>query len=502
MAQGAVSDARTLAAARHLRGVCRGLEGALFLAVAGSAAAIGAVHAWAYVPLWCTALGIAVLLALRLRAVHALRRRLGRRRFAFHFSDRWVNLDPQPSYGAVGWSFDLGQPALPRAPLLVPGLAFVAWVLVQLAPLSPDGRALTFSRADTLRGLTFVGTALVLHVAAAAAFTSRETRWRFRRALAVLGALLAFGALAQLASGTTRIYGVFEPLETQGPGFGPFVNRDHFAGYALMLVPTCLALLAQAWRLYAQRAGARPNLRRRLVNLTTPEGSGLLYAAVPVLATSSALVATTSRGALLAFALSLALAGLGLRRKWEIPGWALGLGFVAMAAGWFGLERLELRFGRALDDAPARTAVWADALRRMDGRWLTGTGFNTFGPAMSHAAPWALPKGATPWPQPLARAQAEGARVAVRVLEEMPGYAWYREAHNDYVQVLVETGVPGLLIALWGVVALLRAARADPWLLAALAGVLLHAFVEFDLQIPALAALFVVLAGMRVGPRA
>jgi hypothetical protein len=66
------------------------------------------------------------------------------------------------------------------------------------------------------------------------------------------------------------------------------------------------------------------------------------------------------------------------------------------------------------------------------------------------------------------------------------------------VQLLVETGVPGLLVGLWAALAALAAARRDPWLFAALAGVLMHAFVDFDLQIPAIPALFVVLAALPV----
>ncbi len=90
-----------------------------------------------------------------------------------------------------------------------------------------------------------------------------------------------------------------------------------------------------------------------------------------------------------------------------------------------------------------------------------------------------------------------GAPVGYRAPGDLPGLAWYREAHSDYVQLLVETGVPGLLVGLWAALAALAASRRDPWLFAALAGLLMHVFVDFDLQIPAIAALFVVLAAMR-----
>lgn len=85
----------------------------------------------------------------------------------------------------------------------------------------------------------------------------------------------------------------------------------------------------------------------------------------------------------------------------------------------------------------------------------------------------------------------------MRVPATLPGTTWYREAHNDYVQLLVETGLPGLGLALLAAFAALRSARQDPWLLAALTGVLLHEAVDFDLQIPAVSVLFVTLAATR-----
>jgi hypothetical protein len=63
--------------------------------------------------------------------------------------------------------------------------------------------------------------------------------------------------------------------------------------------------------------------------------------------------------------------------------------------------------------------------------------------------------------------------------------------------VLVEAGIPGLLLALLAAVSLLAGARRDPFLTAALLGVLLHELVEFDLHIPAIAMLFAAVAALR-----
>ncbi len=489
----AVSVRPVLLRARSLRVICGTIELGLALVVAGSVAAIGSVHPWAYVPLWIAAIGL-LLLAARAAAVRGLRQFLGRKRFAFHTSGRWLILEPTEEEGPAAWSFDLAAPLFPRGPLVVPGLVFTAWVLVQLAVPWPKRGGLTISPQATARGLAFVVAAIGIHELAAAVFVQRQARERFRKMVGGLGLVIALMALVQLASGTTRIYGLFEPIDSSALSFGAFVNRDHFAGYMLMVVPISLALLGRAWRRYLDRVGTNPNLRRRLVALESPQGVALVTAVLPPVACIGALVATTSRGALLAFVASLALAGIGLRRAGGVPAWAMALAFLAVTVSWFGVERLEARFGRAAGEAPGRTLVWRDAISRMDGLWLSGSGFNTFGLETSRVSAWSLPKGATPWPEGMAATLESGARVGYRAVPGLRTRVWYREAHNDYVQLLVEVGIPGLLIALWAAIRLLGAARSDPWLLAALTGVLLHELVDFDLQIPAVAMLFVALA--------
>jgi O-antigen ligase len=492
-----VSSPDTLRLARRVRALSELLEAAVWAVVVASVAAFGAVHEWAYAPLWIACFLTAGVALARALAALGLRHRLGRHLVAFHSSGRWLVVDPHPSDRALGWSIDLDERAFPRGPLLFPAVAFLALCLFQLVPL-PHG-TVTLSPDATRRGITFVVAFVLLHQAAAVAFSHPAARRRFRRMVAWLGAALALVALVQLATGTRRIYGFFESLEGGNP-YGSFVNRNHFAGYMLLVLPISLGLLADAWRAYSRRVGESANARRSLVGLQTSEGTALVYAALPPFLAIGALLASTSRGGILAFFAALALAAVGLRSRRGAPAWAAALVFTAVALTWFGLERLEVRFLRASDDAPGRTVVWRESIAALHGaRWLTGYGYDTFADAISRVPAWALPQGATPWPPAVEAALLSGAPVGYRAPGDLPGLAWYREAHSDYVQLLVETGVPGLLIGLWAAFAALRASRRDAWLFAALAGLLMHVFVDFDLQIPAISALFVVLAAMQPG---
>jgi putative inorganic carbon (HCO3(-)) transporter len=499
---------RTVRAARRLRAVSYALEAALYVVIGGSALAIGAVHPWAYVPLWLGAGLVGILVGVRAVQIRGLRRQLGVRPFAFHVSGRWLVLDPAHD-DTEGWGFDLSRPAWPRAPLLWPGVAFLAWAIVQVSPLpaalvdllSP-GRghvsidelqrthAFTIDPAASLRGLAFAASMLVFHLAAAALAEHSGCRRRFRTFVAWFGASLALIALVQIAVGARRIYGIFKPLESDA-FFGVFVNRNHFAAYMTLCATAALAILYRAVQGYRHHLGARSNLRRQVVTLGRPDGIRLILAVVPVLTTIGALIATTSRGGILSFVGALVLASVTIRRhRQRLPVGILAC-LLVLPVAWFGLERLEDRFGRIQGDEIGRISLWRHSVASMSGTWLTGAGLNTFRAGVSRVLPLTMPAGAAPWPGEVAEALPAQVRIGYRTPADLEGWQWYEEAHNDYVQLAVEMGAIGVAIGVWALVVLAARMR-EPWLAAGVVGLLMHSTVDFPLQIPAVAVLFFV----------
>jgi O-antigen ligase len=516
-AAGAVSDGGAMLAARTLRVLSAVLLAGLCLVITGSVLAFGSVYVWADKPLFYAA-GVLALIALaRTVAVMYLRRRLGRSRFSFHSSGRWLVLDVEEPYGIRTWSFDLDRALVPVPPLVLPGVLFAVWVVMQMVPLPPaladtisgaevvpgtppssEWRTVTISLGQTTTGLTFLCWAIVLHTVAAIALSRHDDQKRFRRFVALLGLVLGAYGLVQMATGTRRVYWFWKPLQGQGEFiFGPFINRDHFGFYMLMVTPIAFGVLAGAYRRYRERVGGRANLRRQMVALSSPAGLSLIYATVPALAAVGALIATTSRGALLAFLASLAVATVVLaRRRGAAAGVVVVLLTIAVLS-WFGLARINQRMSAAANDASGRTIVWEDTLQRMGGRWFAGSGLNTFELGMSGATAWELPEGASPMSGPYETSFVGLPHAGYRFIQGASGRFWYGQAHNDYVQILAEAGAVGLLLMVWAFGRAFASVRADAWLLAALVGPALHAFLDFGFHLPAVVALYASLAAIR-----
>jgi O-antigen ligase len=343
------------------------------------------------------------------------------------------------------------QVKLSKNPLYLPALLFFLLLLAQVGL-----RTSAYGYVTKYEVLQYVSYGIVLLIAAECV-RDEDARQKFALALIVFGALYAFFALAQELTSNGKFFWVYTP-RFNGSIYGSYVNHDHYAGLMEMLVP---------FPLVASMGHLLKGGKRALV----------AFCAVLM---ASTIVLSGSRGGMLSFVLEIVVfATLTLVQR-RNPRVALGVAAVCVLVLVFlvflGKVQVLGRLGNLGPDM--RLKITKDCLRMFSHRPVLGWGLGTF-PTV------------------------------------YPGYRSFytnlfvNEAHNDYAQLLVETGLLGFGMMLWFLVRLYQYGlpTSRRWefkwdgavSLAALlgcTGLLLHSFVDFNLQIPANAALFYVLCGL------
>lgn len=353
----------------------------------------------------------------------------------------------------------------PQAPLLLPGALLAAWSAFQLVPLPGLGGPLTLSPSRTLVGVTWLVLLLLLNFSASTAFSRDGARRDFERLLTIVGFVASVQALAQAASWTWKIYWVFERYGDSIP-FGSFWDRNHYATYMVMLAPVAVHGTQRRIEPVLRARDTRHWLLPFLRELNGPRGPALVVSFFASVSIMASIVASRSRGGIVALLVALALLTRGRRRAL-----AAVLLVAALVGGMSqsGVWDLVVRFRREGDSG--RIAVWLASLDALRGwRWFTGYGLDAY----AEAAPEAV---------------ALWTKSGLR----MDGLARY--ANNEYLQLMVECGVVGLGLVLWSLTSLLRNTARDAWPRAALAAAALHAVVDFSFHILAVGVLFSVIAG-------
>jgi putative inorganic carbon (HCO3(-)) transporter len=425
--------------------------------LAAAPLALGAVHEPAFIPLLVVGSAVGILSWAR---GHWVRTRGGE-----------MPIVPGERLLILLHALVLGQ-LLPLPPWLLhlvsPG-SFHFYDEVSLLPLS-DWRPISVNPADTARGFAFLAGMSLLYAAVFREF--RDDRWRRRLAgtVVVTGLVMTVAALIQAASPEpTKIYGIWKPVWDWAV-FGPYVNRNHFAGYLAMAIPLSLGLTAEALVDLATEWSRRP---RGWVALGEPAGNAAVrrFAYATVLLVG--LLASRSRGGLMGATLSLGALPMTTKGRSRVLVSVVLVAIILSGLYWIDLgptrQAFESRGIRA-----SRVDLWRDSLHVFPHFPLLGCGFDAF---------------ATAYP----------------TYQTLPRYDWYGEVHNEYLQVLIEAGLAGAVLMgllLWILLrAAVRAARESPLdggILGALLACCFHNLVDFNWQIPANAATFAALAGLAV----
>jgi O-antigen ligase len=440
----------------------------LWVPIAWGVVLFGAVYAWAYVPMLAAATAIGAY--------------------------GWISAQPRHRAPVQGVAIALAAVAAVILLQLIPVPA--AW----LARISPATDAIarqydlqyaaaqatggsawhpvSIAPAATAQGLAMFAALSVFLVGAAAMMPRVRVNWLIRR-IAALGLAIALFGIIQRGTFNNRIYWVWTPINTPGNAFGPFVNRNHFAGWMLMAAALTAGYLCS---LIVQQGPRRQlSWRQRLGSMSSSEANRASFAACALAVMALSIVWTLSRSGISAFAIATAMLAMvvsarfrGRRRVGTVLFLLVVVGF---ALSWKGLDTVYDWFSHT-GTLEWRFVLWRDTMAIVrDFPWL-GSGLNTYGVST------------------LIYPMTDRARHAV-------------EAHSDYVQIVSEGGIALALAAAFVVVQLARAIRAafaEPqtpsryWVRTGatigLIAIAIQELTDFSLQMPANALLFAVLAAV------
>jgi O-antigen ligase len=363
------------------------------------------------------------------------------------------------------------------------GLLFLAWAVhvyfdearqIVISPLLPPLAAFSIvvlgqlvfhasaSAYNTRLELQLLVTYLIILFVAVQAFRRLED-WRgFVWFVMVFGFLVAIFGILQHLTFNGKLYW-FREMRYGGIPFGPYVNRNHFAGLMELVIPVALVPLAMG------------KVRRERWFLVG------LFAMLPM----GALFLSASRGGIVSFGVELAAFVLLMVLQRRAGKHALVGGMVLLVAvlmvSWLGVKQILERFSslQTLEvSVGKRASMRGDTWRIfLDHPW-TGTGLGTL---------------QTVYPR----------------YETLYDGKIVNHTHNDYLEALAETGLLGGMCCAWflGVMfleSLRRLMESSHSFAATLhlsglvgcTGFLVHSLVDFNLHIPANALLFFLMANL------
>ncbi len=274
------------------------------------------------------------------------------------------------------------------------------------------------------------------------------------------GFLVSLFAILQHLTSNGKLYW-FREIRSGGLPFGPYVNRNHFAGFAELVLPLALVPLVLG----------RVRRERWLV-------VGL-FAILPI----GALFLSASRGGMVSLGAELGVLALVMvLRRTVGKQWLGGVAVLLVAlllVSWLGLGQILQRLStvQLLEvTAGKRASMRGDTWRIFLDHPFVGTGLGTL-------------------------------QIVYPPYETLYDGKIVNHTHNDYLEALAETGIAGGLCCAWFIGVLLaeslrRLRQLNNSFAVALqlsgfvacSGFLVHSFVDFNLHIPANALLFFLMA--------
>lgn len=347
-------------------------------------------------------------------------------------------------------------------PLFAPMAAFGTLIVLQIA------LNISAYRHDTVSGaMLYCSYGILCFLAAQSVIRSSQAR-KLAVILAFYGFAMAVFALLQGISPNGKLYWLRQP-KLGGWIYGPYVNHNHYAGLMELLVP--IPLVTSLSHLVPQKE-----------RIAAAVGAVVMVGTVFLSGSRGGMIAITAEMFILGFVL--------LRQKRSMRIAVSSVAFIVLLLSmltWLGGEQLTNRVSSISSESHTelsggmRLSIDRDGLKMLVRKPIFGWGLETF--------PTVYPK-----------------------FRSFYTNFFVNEAHNDYIQLLTETGLAGFGIMVWFLVVLYREAvrKLAHWTssvsgalalacLLGCSGILVHSFFDFNLQIPANAALFYVLCTLGAG---
>ena len=352
------------------------------------------------------------------------------------------------------WFYLHGEENILISPLLPPMVGFLLVVLAQLL------FSTSASPFNTHEEFTLLLADVIMVFLAVQAFRTLED-WRgFVWFVMIFGFVVSVFGILQHLTFNGKLYW-FREMHYGGIPFGPYVNRNHFAGFAELFIPMSLVPLM---------LGKVRRERWFIVGLFAVVSIGSLFLAA-------------SRGGIVSLAVEVVVVVLwmSLRRmgaKQLLGGAAVLIAALGMVS-WLGVKEISQRFSsmKAMEVSTGKRASMRRDTWRIfvDHPWM-GTGLGTL-------------------------------QIVYPPYETLYDGRIVNHAHNDYVEALAETGIAGgLCCALYLGLLLFHSSQQlsggnasfasvlNLCGLVACAGFLVHSLVDFNLRLPANAQLFFLMA--------
>jgi O-antigen ligase len=369
--------------------------------------------------------------------------------FAFGAVYPWAN---EPAAAATLILFLLARPRVFRHSTLALDTSlvlFLAWCWLQFVPLPPGlvnalspangafiaavrltvfdpnaWRPLSLAPAASMHALIVLTAGALFYWVVRDGIGGAGSRF-LARWIAINGAVcVVLAALSPVLFPNGLVYGFWHPIARSAQPLGPMISRNHFASWMLLAAPIAGGYLA----VRAEAHWAGRSLRQSSLRALT-DGRTLAIGAAIALIVGGVLI-SQSRAGLIGLSAAGLIALVGSWRQLHGRGrlalLALTTVLAISALMISNPARVVNRLGDlAEDDWGLRPMVWRAAGELVSRYRLTGVGYGAF-------------EGAMPYYQP----EPRGVMI--------------NHAHNQYLNLLAETGIPGILLALSALILLVR----------------------------------------------